>query len=181
MAQMRQLSQLLACCHVFKWDSKISNRLCLADGNMFAVLVVNRGYLEVNLYSFLPPVPLAHCGEKQLSLFPLNTKLLDEGWIDHGNVRARFDQTVSSRLSSIIADNPRGDDLQENLAGFNYGCSSTCARGGTLDTRQGCCNGWDVGDFGVVCFMISISSGRTWLVKQCVVRLSTSRYFTSYG
>ena len=138
---MRQLSQLLACCHVSKWDSKISNSPCVADGNMFAVLVVNRGYLEVNLYSFLLLVSLAPCREKQLSLFPLNTKLLDEEWIDHGNVRARVDQTVSSRSSSIIADNPQGDNLQENLGGFSYGCSSPCTRGGTLDTRKWCCNG----------------------------------------
>lgn len=69
---------------------------------MFAVLIVNRGYLEGNLYSFFLLVSLARRGEKQLPLFLLNMKLLDEGWIDHGNVRARVAQTVSSRLSSII-------------------------------------------------------------------------------
>ena len=111
---------------------------------------------------------LAHCGEKQLSLFPLNTKLLDEGWIDHGKVRARVDQTVNSRLSSIIADNLEGYNLQENLRGFSYSWSRACARGGTLlDTRQGCCNGWDVCDFGVVCLMISISwVGLGWWTRK---------------
>ena len=69
--------------------------------------------MEVNLYSFLLLVSLAHCGEKQLSLFPLKTKLLDEGWIDHGNVRARVDQTLSRRLSSIIADYPEWYNLKE--------------------------------------------------------------------
>ena len=112
MTQMRQQFQLLACCHMFKWDSKISNRPCVADGNIFAVLVVNRSYLEANLHSFLLLVSSANCGEKQLSLLPLNTKLLDKGWIDHGNVRAKIDQAVSSRLSSTIKDNPEGNDLQ---------------------------------------------------------------------
>ena len=102
MTQMRQLSQLLACCHVSKWDSKISNSPCVADGNTFAVLIVNRGYLEGDLYSFFLLVSLAHRVEKQLPLIPLNMKLLDEGWIDHGNGKARVDQTVSSHLSSII-------------------------------------------------------------------------------
>ena len=79
---------------------------------MFTVLVVNKSYLEVNLYSFILFVSLAHCGEKQLAHLPLNTKLQDKKWIDHCNVGARVDRAVSSRLSSTIADNPEGDKLQ---------------------------------------------------------------------
>ena len=44
--------------------------------------------------------------------FPFNTKLLDEGWIDHGNVRVRFDQVVSKRFFTIT-DNPERDNVQK--------------------------------------------------------------------
>ena len=104
--------------------------------------------------------------------FPLNSKLLDEGWIDHGNVRVRVDQAVSSRFFTIT-DNPERDNLQENLGRFSNSYSSACARRGSLDTLQGWCNAWDVCDFDVVCLMISISLGRTLLVKQCAVGIST--------
>lgn len=44
--------------------------------------------------------------------FPLNTKLLDEGWIDQGNVRVRVDQVVSKRFFTIT-DNPERDNVQK--------------------------------------------------------------------
>ena len=46
------------------------------------------------------------------SSFPLNTKLLDEGWIDQGIVRVRVDQVVSKHFFTIT-DNPERDNVQK--------------------------------------------------------------------
>ena len=126
------------------------------------MLIINySSYFEVNLYSILLFVSLAYCGKEELSHFALNTKLIDEGWVDHSDVGAGVDQAVSGCISSIVGDDLEGHDLQVNLRGFGQGCSSARARGSILVAWQDSRHGWDDCDFSVVSVMISVFSGWT--------------------
>ena len=125
------------------------------------MLIINGSYFEVNLYSILLFVSLAYCGKEELPQFALNTKLIDEGWVNHGDVRAGVDQAVSGCMSSIVGDNLEGHNLQVNLRGFGHGCSGARARGSILVTWQVSGHGWDDCDFSVVSLMISVFSGWT--------------------
>ena len=79
------------------------------------MLIINGHCFEVNLYSILLFVSLTYCGKEELSHFALNTKLIDERWINHGDVGAGVDQAVSGCMSSIVSDDLEGHDLQVNL------------------------------------------------------------------
>ena len=125
------------------------------------MLIINGSYFEVNLYSILLFVSLAYCGKEELPQFALNTKLIDEGWVNHGDVRTGVEQAVSGCMSSIVGDNLEGHNLQVNLGGFGHGCSGACARGSILVTWQVSGHCWDDCDFSVASLMISVFSGWT--------------------
>ena len=125
------------------------------------MLIINGRYCEVNLYSILLFFSLAYCGKKELPQFAFNTKLIDEGWVNHGDVRARVDQAVSGCMSSIVADNLEGENLRVDLRVFSHDCSSARARGSILVTWQVSGYGWDDCDVNVVSLMVSVSSGWT--------------------